>query len=53
MRLEKTLREVDVDKVQDYKEDMDTLLVFVCIVLYCEDAYADMEVARPVSTLQC
>ena len=25
----KTIREVDEDKVKDYKEDIDTLLVFV------------------------
>ncbi len=27
--MSKTIREVDEDKVKDYKEDIDTLLVFV------------------------
>ena len=26
----KTIRDVDEDKIKDYKEDIDTLLVFVC-----------------------
>ena len=30
----KTIREVDEDKVMDYKEDIDTLLVFVRKLLY-------------------
>ncbi len=30
----KTIRDVDEDKVKDYKEDIDTLLVFVRIFLH-------------------
>ena len=30
--LSKTVRDVDKAKIQDYKEDIDTLLVFVSIV---------------------
>lgn len=30
----KTIRDVDEDKVKDYKEDIDTLLVFVSVFLH-------------------
>lgn len=53
--MSKTIRELDEDKVKDYKEDIDTLLVFVrhrisCSVPYLDSARSNRLVYSPRSS---
>lgn len=49
----KTVREADTNKVDDCKDDIDTLLVFVSITLLFGHLNLNALLHRPVSTPQC